>query len=157
MAFQRYALDLAQFGSEGTGAPLRPRERSTRELLNPDMNDADVRFQAGRYRSELHDRFSGPLYALAFGMIAFAALSQPRTTRSGNWKAMAGAFAAVAAVRGAGFAASGFVVKSAAWIPADYAVPGIGLAVALLYVFAPRISLPRRREQSLRMPVAQAA
>ncbi len=157
VAFQRYALDLAQFGAEGAGAPLRPRERSTRELLNPDMNDADVRFQAGRYRSELHDRFSGPLYALAFGMIAFAALSQPRTTRSGNWKAMASAFMAVAAVRGAGFAASGFVVKSAAWIPADYAVPGIGLAGALLYIFAPRISLPRRRAASMRLPVAQAA
>ena len=64
---------------------------------------------------------------------------------------------AVAAVRGAGFAASGFVVKSAAWIPADYAVPGIGLVGALLYIFAPRISLPRRREGSMRLPVAQVA
>jgi lipopolysaccharide export system permease protein len=125
--------------------------------MHPDMNDPSVKFQEGRYRSELHDRFSGPLYALAFGMIAFAALSQPRTTRSGNWKAMVAAFAAVAAVRGAGFAVSGFVTKSAAWIPADYVVPAIGLAGALLYIFAPRFSLPRRRGGAMRLPVPQAA
>ena len=156
IVFQRYALDLAQFGSEGEGAPLRPRERSTGDLMHPDMKDPAVRFQEGRYRSELHDRFSGPLYALAFGMIAFAALSQPRTTRSGNWKAMVGAVVTVAAVRGAGFAASGFVAKSAAWVPAEYAVPAVGLAGALLFIFTPPIGPPRRREP-MRMPVPQAA
>lgn len=155
VAFQRYALDLAQFGAEGEGAPLRPRERSTRELLHPDMNDASVKFQEGRYRSELHDRFSGPLYALAFGAIAFAALSQPRTTRSGNWKAMVGAVLAVTTVRGAGFAISGFVAKSAAWVPAGYAVPMLGLVAALLFTFAPRAALPRLGP--MRLPVPQAA
>ena len=155
VAFQRYALDLAQFGAEGEGAPLRPRERSTRELLHPDMNDASVKFQEGRYRSELHDRFSGPLYALAFGAIAFAALSQPRTTRSGNWRAMVGAILAVLTVRCAGFAISGFVAKSAAWVPAGYAVPMLGLVAALLFTFAPRAALPRLGP--VRLPVPQAA
>ena len=154
-AFQSYGIDLAQFGSQEEGAPLRPRERSTRELMHPDLNDPAVKYQEGRYRSELHDRFSGPLYALAFGMIAFAALSQPRTTRSGNWKAMVGAVLAVSAVRGAGFAISGFVVKSAAWVPADYVVPMLGLVAALLFTFAPRATLPRLRP--MRMPVPQAA
>ncbi len=155
VVFKRYGVDLAQFAPEGDGAPLRPRERTTRELLHPDLNDPAVKFQEGRYRSELHDRFSGPLYALSFGMIAFAALSQPRTTRSGNWIAMAAAVAAVALVRGAGFAASGFVARSAAWVPADYAVPLLGLAVALLFTFGPRPTLPRLRP--IAVPVPRAA
>ena len=152
VVFQRYALDLAQFGSEEEGSPLRPRERTTRELLHPDMSDPTVRFQAGRYRGELHDRFSGPLYALSFGMIAFAALAVPRTTRSGNWTAIVGAVLAVSAVRGAGFAASGLVVKSAAWVPADYAVPLVGLFGAALFMFAPRPTLPRWRPVAMPIP-----
>ncbi len=155
VVFKRYGVDLAQFAPEGDGAPLRPRERTTRELLHPDLNDPSVKFQEGRYRSELHDRFSGPLYALSFGMIAFAALSQPRTTRSGNWIAMAGAVAAVALVRGAGFAASGFVARSAAWVPADYAMPLLGLVGALLFTFGPRLALPRLRP--IAVPVPRAA
>jgi len=152
--FKRYGVDLAQFAPEGEGAPLRPRERTTRELLHPDMNDPNVKFQEGRYRSELHDRFSGPLYALSFGMIAFAALSQPRTTRSGNWIAMVAAVAAVAVVRGAGFAVSGFVTKSAAWVPVDYAVPLVALVGAVLFTFGPRLRLPRWRPVPMRVPQA---
>ena len=152
VVFRRYAIDLAQFGSGGEGAPLRPREQSTRELLHPDMNDPAVRFQEGRYRAELHDRFSGPLYALAFGMIAFAALAVPRTTRSGNWKAMVGALIAVSVVRGLGFATSGLIVKSAAWVPLAYAVPLAGLVGAALFMFGPGISLPSLRPVVVPVP-----
>ena len=155
VVFQRYALDLAQFGSEGEGAPLKPRERSTRELFHLDMNDANVRMQQGRYRAELHDRFSGPLYALSFGMIAFAALAIPRTTRSGNWTAILSAVVAVLALRIAGFAVSGLLVKSAAWVPLAYGVPGLGLFGATLIMFGPRIRLPRWR--SVALPVPQTA
>ena len=70
---------------------------------------------------------------------------------------MAAAFVGVAAVRGAGFAASGCVVKSAAWVPADYAVPVIGLVGALLYIFVPRLRLPRLRARPMGLPVPQAA
>ena len=150
--FRRYAIDLAQFGSEGDGAPLRPRERSTRDLLHLDLTDPTVRFQEGRYRAELHDRFSGPLYALAFGMIAFAALAVPRTTRSGNWKAMVGALLAVSIVRGGGFAISGLIVKSAAWVPVAYAIPLAGLFGAILFMFGPRLSLPTWRPVAMPVP-----
>ena len=155
VVFKRYAIDLAQFGSADGGAPLRPREQSTRELMHPNFNDASVRFQEGRYRAELHDRFSGPLYALAFGMIAFAALAVPRTTRSGNWKAMVGALGAVCLVRGTGFAISGLVVKSAVWVPVSYGVPLAGLVGAILYMFGPRVSLPTWRP--IAMPVPRVA
>ncbi len=150
--FQRYALDLAQFGSEVAGAPLKPRERSTRELLNLDMADANVRMQEGRYRSELNDRFSGPLYALSFGMIAFAALAVPRTTRSGNWTAILSAVVAVLLLRIAGFAASGLVVKSAAWTPIDYGVPLAGLVAAGFVTFGARLQVAKWRTVPVPVP-----
>ena len=81
IVFDSYALDLAHFGSREDGAPLRPRERSTPALMQTDANDSYVKANEGRFRAELHERFIAPLYALAMGMIAFAALGAPRTTR----------------------------------------------------------------------------
>ncbi len=145
VVFDRYALDLAQFGSEGENAPLKPRERSTRELFELDHSDANVKAQEGRYRAELHDRFVSPLFALSFGMIAFAALGEPRTTRQGRGTAMLIAVIAVLLVRVAGFGASSLLVKYPAYVPLDYAVPVIGVIAGAFYAFAPRIKLPSAR------------
>ena len=153
--FDRYALDLAQFGADGDGAPLKPRERSTRDLFLLDHSNAYVKQQEGRFRAELHDRFVGPLYALSFGLIAFVALGQARTTRQGRGTAMLLAVAAVLALRVAGFGASSLVVKSPSFVLFDYAVPLIGLAAAALYMFGPKLSLPRSRPLSL--PIAEPA
>ncbi len=155
VVFDRYALDLAQFGAEGAGAPMKPRERSTRELFRLDPNDAYVKQQLGRFRAELHDRFVGPLYALAFAMVAFAALGQARTTRQGRGTAMLAAVVVVLLVRVAGFGASSLVVKSSAYVALDYAVPLLGFAGAAWYAFGPRFTLPRRRPFGL--PVASPA
>ncbi len=138
--FARYALDLAQFGNEGENAPLKPRERTTRELLNPDPADTSVKMQAGRFRAELHDRFVGPLYALSFGMIGFAALGHARTTRQGRGTAMLAAVAAVLLLRVGGFGASSLVVKSPVYVALDYAVPLLGMFGGIFYTFAPRLA-----------------
>ena len=143
--FDRYALDLAQFGSEGEGAPLKPRERTTRELLGADPSDAYVKQQAGHFRAELHDRFSGPLYALGFGMIAFAALAKARTTRQGRGTAMLAAVGAVLVLRIAGFGASTLVARSSSFVLLEYAVPLVGLLGGAFYAFGPRIALPQSR------------
>ncbi len=145
VVFDRYALDLAQFGAEGDGAPLKPRERATRDLFNLDHTDPNYKVQEGRYRAELHDRFVSPLFALSFGMIAFAALGEPRTTRQGRGTAMLVAVVAVLMLRIAGFGASSLLVKSSAFILLDYAVPLIGLVGGALYMFAPRINLAATR------------
>ena len=82
--FQRYAIDLGQFGPDGDFITYKPRERSTFELFRLDPNDPYVKTQLGRFRAELHDRITAPLYAFAFVAIAFAALGSPRTTRQGR-------------------------------------------------------------------------
>ena len=153
--FKRYVLDLAQFGADGDGVPLKPRERSTRDLFLLDHSNAYVKQQEGRFRAELHDRFVGPLYALSFGLVAFVALGQARTTRQGRGTAMLVAVAVVLALRIAGFGASNLVVKSPGYVLLDYAVPLIGIVAAAVYMFGPRLTLPRLRAAPV--PVAKPA
>jgi lipopolysaccharide export system permease protein len=141
VVFDRYAIDLSQFAAADDSMPLRPRERSTIDLLRLDPNNAQVKWQEGRLRSELHERFVGPLYAIAFGLIAFAALSQARTTRQGRGAAMAMAILAVVAVRVAGFGASTLVVRQASAAILVYSIPMLSIVAAVVMVFGP--ALPR--------------
>lgn len=142
VTFERYAIDLAQFNSEGPGAPYKPRERPTTELLNLDASEPYVRTYLGRFRAELHDRFAGPLYAIVLALIAFAALGQPRTTRQSRGWAIGWAVIAVAVVRLSGFAASGLVARSPQAYPIIYLPPllgGIGAFLAIIYPHWPQL------------------
>ena len=133
VVFDRYAVDLAQFGAESEGAPLKPRERSTLTLLRPDPNDPYVQANKGTLRAELHDRIVNPLYAMAFGMIAFGALARPRTTRQGRGAAIGAALGCVAFVRIAGFAFAALAAKHSWAIGAIYATPLCASAAALWF------------------------
>ncbi|MDB5650681.1 MAG: export transporter permease LptF, partial [Hyphomicrobiales bacterium] len=137
VVFERYAIDLAQFSSDADGAPLRPRERSTWDLIARDQTNEYVKANEGRFRQELHDRFTNPLYAIVFGMVAFAALAQPKTTRQGRGVAIAVAILVVLALRVAGFGASALLVKAPSAILIAYGAPLAGLLLACLYAFGP--------------------
>ena len=147
VAFDRYAIDLAQFDPDDADMPYKPRERSTAELLRLNKSDPYVQRQLGRFRAELHDRFVNPLYALTFGMIAFAALGQARTTRQGRGSAILVAIAVAAAVRVLGFTASNVVARTPAATPLVYVVPLLGLFGALFYLFGSTSLLPRFRRR----------
>ncbi len=142
ISFQRYAIDLGQFGPDGDIITYKPRERSTFELLKLDPNDPYVRAQLGRFRAELHDRVAAPLYALAFVAIAFAALGCPRTTRQGRGVATGMAVLCVLVLRIAGFAISTLIVRSPASVPLAYILPIGATMMALGFAFMPPL---RRR------------
>ena len=136
--FESYAIDLAQFGGAGDDlAPLKPRERTTFELLNRDPENAYVKKYEGRFRAELHDRFLNPLYAVVFGLIAFAALGQARTTRQGRSAAMVTALACVLTIRVAGVYTSALTQRLPSGAFLSYALPIAGALLALAYCFAP--------------------
>lgn len=148
VVFDRYAIDLAQFGAESEGAPLKPRERGTAALLRPDMNDPYVKANYGALRSELHDRMVNPLYALVFGAVAFAALAQARTTRQGRGLAIAGAIAAVVLVRGAGFGVAALAARYEWAVFGLYLLPLTAITIALALAFG-GIRLPKGRKSNL--------
>jgi lipopolysaccharide export system permease protein len=128
VAYDRYAIDLDQFGADGDKTVYKPRERSTMELLSSNSSDSYAQFNAGRFRAELHERFANPIYALACMMIGFAALGGAKTTRQGRGSAIAGAVIAMVTLRIAGFGASSLAGRSAAFTPLIYLVP-IGTTV----------------------------
>ena len=150
VAFDRYAIDLSQFSPDNDNSPYRPRERGTLDLLRLDKQDPYVKQQAGKLRAELHDRFVNPIYALAFGMIAFAALGQARTTRQGRGVAIISAVLIVLAIRVAGFSASNFAARTPIAVPFVYLVPLATMMGAVFHVFMPsgrllpRLPLGRR-------------
>jgi len=134
--FASYAIDLAQFSPQG-GTPYKPREMLTSELFALDLDQPFFRAHAGRFRAELHDRFAAPFYSLAFALIAFAALGQPRTTRQGRGAAIAAAVVAVAAVRMAGFGATAIAGTRQWALPLIYLAPLGACALALLAILRP--------------------
>jgi lipopolysaccharide export system permease protein len=143
VAFDRYVFDLDQF-EKGSGVFIyKPRERSTWELLfTLDKNDPYVRSIAGRFRAELHDRLTNPLYPLASLAIAFAALGSARTTRQGRGEAIFMAVIALILLRIAGFGAASFAVRSPVGVYAMYLVPVASIALAAW--LSARAILPRR-------------
>jgi lipopolysaccharide export system permease protein len=121
--FNKYAFDLSQFLTETEVDFYKPREKYIFELLSPDQKDPYWQHAPGQFRSELHDRLSTPLYPIAFLMLAFTFLGQPRTTRQSRALAMALTVSTIVLVRIAGFAASTFAAKSAGAVFYVYAIP----------------------------------
>jgi lipopolysaccharide export system permease protein len=128
VTFKDYTIDLTQFAHQEETSK-RPRERSTAELLTPDPKDQSMIRAAGRFRAELVDRLTSPLYAFVAGLIGFAALGEARTTRQGRGVAIAAAILGFSAVRLLGIAANSFVVSRP---NAAYVVWAIPLVVSLL-------------------------
>ncbi|MGI6244941.1 MAG: LPS export ABC transporter permease LptF [Pseudochelatococcus sp.] len=140
VTFQRYALNLSVFAASEAETIYRPRERSTADLLSPDPEDPVYKYQSGRFRAELHDRFSAPLYCLSFMLIAFAALGEARTTRQGRSVAIVTAVAAVGLVRILGFFASSAVVREPLAAVGIYGAPLFSGLIALFIIFeGPRV------------------
>jgi lipopolysaccharide export system permease protein len=147
VAFERYAVDLAAFNQDGGDLVLKPRERTTSQLLSPNTEDFFYLYQRGRLRAELHDRFSGWLYPLAMMFVAFAALGDARTTRQGRGTAIALAIAVVGAARIAAFAASSLAVRTPWALIAVYGVP-LGVIAGSMFI---TFQGPRAKAMGARM------
>jgi lipopolysaccharide export system permease protein len=144
VTFENYTIDLSQFTARDQVAK-RPRERTTADLLFPDPKDESVQHFQGRFRAELLDRLTGPLYAFAAGLIGFAALGEARTTRQGRGMAIGAAILIFCIVRICGIAASTFVASKPR---AEYFVWAIPLATCVLAVDA-SLSGPISRARAL--------
>jgi lipopolysaccharide export system permease protein len=135
VTFKDYTIDLSQFAhQEEIGR--RPRERSTGDLFSPDPKDEAVNRAPGRFRAELTDRLSAPLYAFVAGLIGFAALGEARTTRQGRGLAIAGAILAFVSIRLSGVAASTFVVTRARAEYFVWALPFVASLACLDGIFS---------------------
>jgi len=103
VTFDRYAFDLSKFTAGPQTIIYNTREKYAWELMWPQRGDPSYAAQAGEYRAELHDRFSAPLYPLAFCVLAFAFLGPPQTTRQSRTLNLLGLVGVVTVLRVFGF------------------------------------------------------
>lgn len=148
ISFERYALNLSALSgdSDGVGSgdgdkvTYKPRERTTWALLTQDPNEAYFKLQEGRFRAELHNRLSAPLYPIAFMLVAFAALGEARTTRQGRAVAIQFAILLVGAIRIGAYAAWTASVRSSFAVLLLYILPLVTIVVAAsMIVFGARV------------------
>jgi lipopolysaccharide export system permease protein len=98
--FSSYAFDLSTFASGGTDEPvLKPNERPTEYLFNPDPNDPFYRQFPTKFAAELNDRFTAPLYCFLFALIPMLFLGQAGSARQSRTAAIATAVVLVTLVR----------------------------------------------------------
>jgi lipopolysaccharide export system permease protein len=147
VTFDDYTIDLSQF-MHAVSTMKKPRERSTAQLLTPDVHDRADPALLGHIRSELLDRLASPLYAFAGGLIAFAALGEARTTRQGRGVAIAAAILGFAGVRMLGFAATTLAVGAPSAAVFVWTVPVVTCLGTLALIF-------RRPIAALSQPLAR--
>jgi lipopolysaccharide export system permease protein len=128
VVFDQYAFDLTRL-APAPQVQIGLREKYIWELLFPRPNDVALTNSPGQFRVELHERLIAPLYPLAFGVIAFAVLGFPRTTRQSRAVSLVAVIAGVAALRLGGFAAMVVAVSFPLALVALYA------AIALIFGF----------------------
>ncbi|MTD93067.1 LPS export ABC transporter permease LptF [Hyphomicrobium sp. xq] len=149
IAFDKYAVDLDQFEKkiDEDGEDMKPRERYFSELVYPEATSKAFRQGPGKFRAELHERFSNPLYPIAFALIALAAVGQAHSTRQNRVQQVAIAFVVAAALRLGGLAMNNIVVIDAAATPLLYALPLSAMLASLMLM-----ERARRRLSTSRFP-----
>jgi lipopolysaccharide export system permease protein len=151
VVFERYAVDINRFDQKpetGGVAPLKPRERPTNELLNPDPNDAYWRELPGRYRQELHDRFSSVIYLFTYVFLALAFIGHPQTTRQNRTLGLVLAVSAGFGLRLLGINFINQAVKDPGAVLFIYAVPVVGMLLAMFSIslnMRPKLFVRRAR------------
>jgi lipopolysaccharide export system permease protein len=146
IAFQRYVVDANELEQRSDQtAVIRPRQRYTDELLNPDPKDPVYKGNPGSFASELHERFASPLYAFAFVLVVLAFMGQARTTRTSRLQSVISAFGVAVLARVLGISCANLVAVRPAMAPLLYAVPA---GTALLAAIAIQWQVyPRRRSR----------
>ena len=97
--FSSYAFDLSSFTSSATVPTLQPVERPTAYLLHPDPNDPYFLQTPGKFRAELDDRLTAPLYCFLFALIPLLFLGQAQSTRQSRAATIASAVLLTVAIR----------------------------------------------------------
>ncbi|WP_417667986.1 LPS export ABC transporter permease LptF [Roseibium sp.] len=128
--FQSYAFDLSNLIPEASEPVYKASERSTLNLLNPGPDDGYAQQHPEKLQTELHERFSQPLYCIAFALIVFAFLGRARTTRQNRSVAILGAIIGCIALRTTGFGITAITGGSSSLLVLLYVVPLAGISLA---------------------------
>ncbi|WP_031548810.1 LptF/LptG family permease [Parvularcula oceani] len=154
--FMETAVDLATFEQ---GPPDRIQEATERyvgELLEPDMSEPYDRLHAGSLRAEGHARLATPLYTLAFGMIATAALLTAPVSRQGHGRRLALALVLAITLRTFGFILQNAAADMPALNPVQYLLPASASVLAFAVLTGRFWTVRQRKAAASRYSTATA-
>lgn len=155
LEFDNYAVDLESFEKKAGTPVWRPRELYTSELMaavrrEPEaaqagdqasaLLDPKARARAakaaaranGQIHSELHERFSTPLYPFVFVLITLAFLGNSQSTRTNRTQTTAICFITAAVARLGGMALNNIVVAKPSLYLLMYILPLAAIVIALV-------------------------
>jgi lipopolysaccharide export system permease protein len=141
-ARERYFSELLEPVAEDEPAPAPPPKKAgakdskdTKDKAKAKAKERDKgEASAGRLRSELHERFSGALYPIAFVLMAVAVVGQAQSTRQNRNVRMGVCFLVGVGLRLAGLAVNNLVTLSASAVPALYLIPLVATGVSMFLI-----------------------
>jgi len=151
LTFDRSVVDLDQFAAQTQDSVRRTSDRFLDELLWPqERTGLTDRIRHG-FIVEAHNRLSQPLYCIAFGLIALAAVVRVRRQRGPLALRLTMASLCAIGLRIAGYGVAGAAQNQPLLLPLFYAIPlgGAGLAALVLAGYSPSAILARRRAQAV--------
>ncbi|NIA70292.1 LPS export ABC transporter permease LptF [Pelagibius litoralis] len=146
--FDRYTVELADFGNAPQARWREPKERFLHELLSPSDDRRDQRYRL-ELLAEGHQRIVAPLYSLVFVVIGMAALLAGEFNRRGQLKRVLAAIACVAALEGVSLALHDLASRNTAAVPAMYAAVFLSIGLGFFVLL-------RKPSRSGQQPAAEA-
>jgi len=142
--FDRYTVNLDQFSEPARYTLRKMNERYLGELLWPSERSVTPAIR-NQFFAEAHNRISQPLYCIAFGLIALAAVMRGRRQRGSIALRLTVASLAAAGLRIASYGVLGLAPRHPAVVALFYLLPllGAGSAIALLAGYSPNALLAR--------------
>ena len=136
--YDSYVFDLSTFAARIELGDIRPKERSTVQLLNPDPDDPYLKERPGLYRSQIHERFSEMLWPFAYVLVMLAFAGQARSNRQSHGSAIGAGMLVVTVLRGAAFSAVSATKSDPTAVFFVYALPLAGIGGGLWYLMRSR-------------------
>jgi lipopolysaccharide export system permease protein len=147
--FDRYTINLDQFSEPARYAMRKMNERYLDELLWPSEPGITQRIH-DQFFAAAHDRISQPLYCIAFGLIALAAVMRGRRQRGSIALRLTVASLAAAGLRIASYGVTGLAQRHPTLVSLFYLLPLLGAAgaIALLAGYSPNALVARLRTRT---------
>ncbi|MEM7067851.1 MAG: LptF/LptG family permease [Pseudomonadota bacterium] len=142
--YQSYIFDLSSFSGTTSVKPQKPKELTTLRLLYPDTDEPLYKAFPGRYRSQIHERFSEMLWPFAYVFMILAFAGQARSSRQSFASSITSAAVSVVIARALGFSAISAIKSDPSAVWYVYALPLSCIAFGAFFVFTNRpANLPK--------------
>jgi lipopolysaccharide export system permease protein len=148
--FESDTINLDQFSGPARATLRKINERYLNELLWPSEPGISPKIH-DQFIAEAHNRLSQPLYCIAFGLIALAAVTRGRRQRGKVALRLTIASLLAAGLRIAGYGLVGLAQRNPLLVPLFYLLPALGAAGAIVVLagYAPATILSRRHRPGL--------